>query len=165
MHCTASLLENTEEKTDNSLRNINGECFETARNYTMMNLQVNADVCFYTAHENGSQSLTQVNTSHIGKNISTKAVGSSKKEDITLDYKFLERYVSERVAWLSGDMTVLYSVPIRTHCPILLTLPPLTVLYSVPIRTHCPILLTLPPLGWLYICFSNFGCLLGNGDV
>ena len=146
-YCLKYLKIQKKKLTDNLLRNINRECFETARNYTMMNLlsfQVNADVCFYTAHDDGSQSLTRVNTSHMGKNISTKAAGSSKKEDITLDYKFLERYVSERVACLSGDMTVSYSIPIRTHCPILLT---------------------PSPLGWPYICFSNFGCLPGNGDV
>ena len=61
---------------------------------------MNADVRYYTVHEDGTQTLTRVNTSHVGKKISTKAVGSSLREDITLDYKFPERSLSERAALL-----------------------------------------------------------------
>ena len=39
-------------------------------------------------------------TRHVGKNISTKAIGSSRREDITHDYKFPERSLSERAALL-----------------------------------------------------------------
>ena len=34
----------------------------------------------------------------------------------------------------------------------------ITILYSIAIRTHCPTLLTPPPLHWLAICLSKFGC-------
>ena len=34
----------------------------------------------------------------------------------------------------------------------------ITILYSSAIRTHCPTLLTPPPLRWLGIRLSIFGC-------
>ncbi len=55
---------------------------------------------FYTVHEDGSQSLSRVVTRHVGKNISTKSIGNSGREDITHDYKFPERSLSERAALL-----------------------------------------------------------------
>ncbi len=63
-------------------------------------MQVNADVRLYTVHEDGSQSLSRMITSHVGKNISTKAVRSSLREDVTNDYKFPEKSLSERASLL-----------------------------------------------------------------
>ena len=45
-------------------------------------LQVNADVKKYVI-ENGIPRLFDVNTTKVGQNVSTKAVGSEKREDIT----------------------------------------------------------------------------------
>ena len=63
-------------------------------------LQVNADIRYYTVHEDGSTTLARVNTTHVGKNISTKAVGSSDVNHITGEYKFREGSTSERAAML-----------------------------------------------------------------
>ena len=62
--------------------------------------QVNADVRFYTVNADKSRTLTGVNTTHVGKTISTKAVGSDARHDVTLDYKFPERSTAERAALL-----------------------------------------------------------------
>ena len=63
-------------------------------------MQVNADIRYYTVNPDRTLTLTRVNSTHVGKNISTKAVGSSAREDVTLDYKFAERSTSERAALL-----------------------------------------------------------------
>lgn len=78
-------------------------------------MQVNADVRLYTVHEDGSQSLSRVLTRHVGKSISTKAVLGSEREDVTNDYKFPERSVSERAALL-GELiqkTVFHAVLVQ----------------------------------------------------
>ena len=54
----------------------------------------------YTVHKDGSQTLSGVNTFHVGKSISTKAIGSSRKEDVTSNYKFDEGSSTERAALL-----------------------------------------------------------------
>ena len=63
--------------------------------------QVNADIRYYTVNDDGTNTLTGVNTSHVGKNISTKAIGSNHRQDVTLEYKFKEGSTSERAALLS----------------------------------------------------------------
>ena len=63
-------------------------------------LQVNADIRYYTVRNDGSSTLTRVNTTHVGKNISTKAIGSSAVNIITNEYKFREGSTSERAALL-----------------------------------------------------------------
>jgi hypothetical protein len=63
-------------------------------------LQVNADIRYYTVRNDGSSTLTRVNTTHVGKNISTKAIGSSVVNIITNEYKFREGSTSERAALL-----------------------------------------------------------------
>lgn len=63
-------------------------------------LQVNADIRYYALGPNGDPSLTRVNRRHVGKNISTKAVGRSAVNDITNEYKFREGSMSERAALL-----------------------------------------------------------------
>ena len=62
--------------------------------------QVNADIRTYTVKDSGENVLTRVNTSHVGKNISTKAVGRSAVNIITNEYKFKEGSASERAALL-----------------------------------------------------------------
>ena len=64
-------------------------------------------------HDDGTQVLSRVNTSHVGKNISTKAVGNNLRHDLTLDYKFKEGTTAERVALL-GEAAVLYVFVIGT---------------------------------------------------
>ena len=63
-------------------------------------MQVNADIRYYTVNPDRTLTLTRVNSTHVGKNISTKAVGSYAREDVTLDYKFAEGSTSERAALL-----------------------------------------------------------------
>ena len=62
--------------------------------------QVNADIRYYTQHNDGTLELMRVNTTHVGKNISTKSVGSDARNDVTLDYKFPEGSTSERASLL-----------------------------------------------------------------
>jgi hypothetical protein len=64
--------------------------------------EVNADIRYYTVRNDGSSTLTRVNTTHVGKNISTKAIGSSVVNIITNEYKFREGSTSERAALLAG---------------------------------------------------------------
>lgn len=74
-----------------------------------MSVQVNADIRYYTVHDDGTQTLSRVNTSHVGQNISTKAVGSSNRQDVTLDYKFAEGSSAERIALLGKLVAALCS--------------------------------------------------------
>ena len=52
--------------------------------------EVNGDRVFWEVEENGPMKVIYVDTKCIGKMISTKAVGSDKREDITLQYKHPE---------------------------------------------------------------------------
>ena len=69
-------------------------------NFIQFYFQVNADIRSYIVHSDNTQTLASVNTSHVGKAISTKAVGSNLREDVTLEYKFQEGSTSERAALL-----------------------------------------------------------------
>lgn len=69
---------------------------------------MNADVRTYTVYSDGSVHLDEVNSTHVGKNISTKAIGSSRRHDVTDQYKFREGSTSERAALLSKEDWVLY---------------------------------------------------------
>ena len=66
----------------------------------MSSVQVNADIRSYVVRKDGKKVLTRVDTTHIGKNISTKAVGSSRVNIVTNDYKFPEGSRSERATQL-----------------------------------------------------------------
>jgi len=57
-------------------------------------------VRYYMVKADGTNVLSSVNTSHVGKKISCKAVGSGARQDLTLDYKFPEGSVEERAALL-----------------------------------------------------------------
>ena len=61
---------------------------------------MNADIRYYTIHSDDSKTLTRVDTTDVGKNISTKAIGSSNRQDITDQYKFREGSEEERAALL-----------------------------------------------------------------
>ena len=65
-------------------------------------MQVNADIRYYTVDDAGNKTLTRVNPTHVGKSISTKAVGGNSRDDVTLNYKFREGSNSERAA-LNGE--------------------------------------------------------------
>lgn len=64
---------------------------------------MNADIRYYVIRGDNSRSLTRVNTRHVGKNISTKAVGSGNVNIITDTYKFHEGSTSERAALLGNN--------------------------------------------------------------
>lgn len=64
---------------------------------------MNADIRYYTIHADRTKTLTRVNTTHVGQNISTKAVGSRQVNLVTWDYKFRERSSSERAALLGKE--------------------------------------------------------------
>ena len=51
-------------------------------------------------NSDNSLTLSDVDTSHVGKNISTKAIGSSDRHDVTNLYKFKEGSTAERAALL-----------------------------------------------------------------
>ncbi|PXF40108.1 Protein-glutamine gamma-glutamyltransferase K [Gracilariopsis chorda] len=60
--------------------------------------EVNADVVFYWQKEGATDEFVvrDKRTRHVGKFISTKAVGSDRRNDITLEYKFAEGTPEER---------------------------------------------------------------------
>lgn len=61
---------------------------------------MNADVRYYTCHKGGTRILSSVNKNHVGVSISTKAIGSCSREDLTSDYKFSEGSSDERATLL-----------------------------------------------------------------
>ncbi len=88
---------------------------------------MNADIRYYTVHEDESLELARVNSTHVGKNISTKAVGSDARQDITLEYKFAEGSTSERAALLGRWIGFVWSRRMADNqnschnCPIIST--------------------------------------------
>lgn len=52
--------------------------------------EVNGDRVFWEVEENGQMKVIRVDKKCIGKIISTKAVGSDKRDDITHEYKHPE---------------------------------------------------------------------------
>ncbi len=72
--------------------------------------KVNADIRYYTVNEGSTNTLTRVNTSHVGKHISTKAVRGNHRQDITLEYKFKEGSTSERAALLGEQKNAIDSL-------------------------------------------------------
>lgn len=61
--------------------------------------EVNADVVFYWKKSDGSGFVVRDRRrNHVGKRISTKAVGKDAREDITLEYKYKEGSKEEREA-------------------------------------------------------------------
>ena len=58
--------------------------------------EVNADIVTYVRTPSGDR-IASSNHTKVGKNISTKAVGSTDREDITSHYKYPEGSAEERV--------------------------------------------------------------------
>lgn len=63
-------------------------------------VQVNADVRYYIVNSDNTQTLVDVDTTHVGQQMSTKAIGSNSRHDVTDQYKFTEGSTSERSALL-----------------------------------------------------------------
>ena len=63
-----------------------------------MYAQVNADRRTWIENSNGEFSLKRVELNHVGKSITTKAIGSMEGSDITHLYKFPEGSHEERTA-------------------------------------------------------------------
>uniref|UniRef100_F6QUA3 protein-glutamine gamma-glutamyltransferase n=1 Tax=Ciona intestinalis TaxID=7719 RepID=F6QUA3_CIOIN len=62
--------------------------------------EVNADRVFWEVNDEGEVTkMVKNDKRHVGRNISTKAVGSDEREDVTLQYKFAEGSEEERVAF------------------------------------------------------------------
>ncbi|NXT94783.1 TGM2 glutamyltransferase, partial [Anhinga rufa] len=64
--------------------------------------EVNADVVYWVVQRDGSQKKT-VHSSVVGKNISTKSVGSDRREDITHTYKYPEGSEKEREVFVKAE--------------------------------------------------------------
>lgn len=65
--------------------------------------EVNADIKYHYRRKAGGDFVVLASdTTTVGKHISTKAVGSSQREDITLHYKYKEGSSSERAALKGG---------------------------------------------------------------
>ena len=57
----------------------------------MFSLKVNADRLTWRVNESGEVTgLVKRESRRVGRNISTKAVGSNEREDVTLEYKYPE---------------------------------------------------------------------------
>ncbi|XP_074867425.1 protein-glutamine gamma-glutamyltransferase 2 [Carettochelys insculpta] len=65
--------------------------------------EVSADVIYWLLQKDGSRRKT-IHTSTIGKNISTKSVGSDSREDITHNYKYPEGSDEEREVFAKAEL-------------------------------------------------------------
>ncbi|XP_065130868.1 protein-glutamine gamma-glutamyltransferase 2 [Paramisgurnus dabryanus] len=61
--------------------------------------EVNADKVSWLIMANGSKKKIQTDTKTVGQSISTKAIGTNKRQDITENYKYTEGSVNERSAY------------------------------------------------------------------
>ncbi|XP_072413058.1 protein-glutamine gamma-glutamyltransferase 2-like [Chiloscyllium punctatum] len=66
--------------------------------------EVNADVVSWLVHNDGSKKQIHVNHQLVGQKISTKAVGSDEREDITNNYKYEEGSEEGNKAFVKADM-------------------------------------------------------------
>ncbi|XP_067904227.1 protein-glutamine gamma-glutamyltransferase 2-like [Heterodontus francisci] len=66
--------------------------------------EVNADYVSWLLCKDGSKKQIEVNHRLVGQKISTKAVGSDEREDVTHNYKYLEGSEEEREAFNKADM-------------------------------------------------------------
>ncbi|XP_038074044.1 protein-glutamine gamma-glutamyltransferase K-like [Patiria miniata] len=60
--------------------------------------EVNGDIVNWRVKRDRTTKVIKVNSSEVGKNISTKAVGSSDRQDLTMEYKHEEGSAAERAA-------------------------------------------------------------------
>lgn len=61
--------------------------------------QVNSDVVYSKTMKNGTRVIEQIDTTHIGKLIVTKDIGSDRMKDITEQYKFREGKLMYATKW------------------------------------------------------------------
>lgn len=52
--------------------------------------EVNADMVYWIVHPDGEKTRVSVNSTTVGRNISTKSVYGDYREDITANYKYPE---------------------------------------------------------------------------
>uniref|UniRef100_A0A8C2TZI4 Coagulation factor XIII A chain n=3 Tax=Coturnix japonica TaxID=93934 RepID=A0A8C2TZI4_COTJA len=76
--------------------------------------EVNSDVIYSRMGKNGSQVIEKIDTTHIGRLIVTKGVGTDDMVDITENYKFQEGSAEERLAL---ETAVMYGVKKQTTQP------------------------------------------------
>lgn len=75
--------------------------------------EVNADEVIWLFRDGQAQEILDHNTHSIGKEISTKMVGSAKRQNITSSYKYPEGAWGPGVSgWV--DMTSVVFFPVRT---------------------------------------------------
>jgi len=60
--------------------------------------EVNSDMFYHKKDADGEWQVFEINRCHVGKKISTKAVGMDRREDITKCYKFAEKSAVERAS-------------------------------------------------------------------
>ncbi|KAK9405103.1 protein-glutamine gamma-glutamyltransferase E-like [Crotalus adamanteus] len=81
--------------------------YDTAFVYT----EVNADINRWVVHSNGKRVRAYCDTSSIGRALSTKAVGSNQRVDVTNNYKFPEGSSEERSIYRKACMLLSGSSP------------------------------------------------------
>ena len=64
--------------------------------------EVNADIKYYYESKNGDYIVMSTDKRRVGTHISTKAVGKTERQDITLEYKYPEGSAAERAALHRG---------------------------------------------------------------
>lgn len=80
-------------------------CIHCARRYDceFVISEVNADVKYHVRQKDGTFKEAGSNIRHVGKRISTKAIDSDNREDITQLYKYTEGSHEERVSLQAGQ--------------------------------------------------------------
>ncbi|XP_042197719.1 protein-glutamine gamma-glutamyltransferase 2 [Callorhinchus milii] len=66
--------------------------------------EVNADKVDWLCYRNGRKEKTFINSTYVGQKISTKAVGSKEREDITANYKYPEGNAKERMVFSIAEL-------------------------------------------------------------
>ncbi|XP_066541693.1 protein-glutamine gamma-glutamyltransferase 2 [Hoplias malabaricus] len=68
--------------------------------------EVNADVIYWFVHSNGKRTQTSLDSSTVGRNISTKSAHGEDREDITAEYKYPEGSMKEREVYAKAGKRV-----------------------------------------------------------
>ncbi|XP_066541694.1 protein-glutamine gamma-glutamyltransferase 2-like [Hoplias malabaricus] len=68
--------------------------------------EVNADVIYWFVHSNGTRTQASLDSSTVGKNISTKSAHGEYREDITAEYKYPEGSMKEREVYAKAGKRV-----------------------------------------------------------
>ncbi|XP_064644386.1 coagulation factor XIII A chain-like [Lineus longissimus] len=64
--------------------------------------EVNGDVVYWLLNDDGSREFFSNDAERVGKNISTKMVGTDERNDVTKEYKEADDSYKERIAFLSA---------------------------------------------------------------